>query len=101
MEDFFPFLQNPADTDFISEPICHRRRAKATMGGPSSQLPFELSNEYIKRALPQRLSSQLPFELSNEYIKRALPQRLGPVVSQNCKFKRLDSHERLFVLPCY
>jgi hypothetical protein len=80
MEDFFPFLQNPADTDFISEPICHRRRAKATMGGPSSQLPFELSNEYIKRALPQRL---------------------GPVVSQNCKFKRLDSHERLFVLPCY
>ncbi len=78
MEDFFPFLQNPADTDFISEPICHRRRAKATMGGPSSQLPFELSNEYIKRALPQRL---------------------GPVVSQNCKFKRLDSHERLFVLP--
>ena len=80
MEDFFPFLQNPADTDFISEPICHRRRAKATMGGPSSQLPFELSNEYIKRALPQRL---------------------GPVVSQNCKFKSLDSHERLFVLPCY
>ena len=80
MEDFFPFLQNPAGTDFISEPICHRRRAKATMGGPSSQLPFELSNEYIKRALPQRL---------------------GPVVSQNCKFKRLDSHERLFVLPCY
>ena len=80
MEDFFPFLQNPADTDFISEPICHRRRAKATMGGPSSQLPFKLSNEYIKRALPQRL---------------------GPVVSQNCKFKRLDSHERLFVLPCY
>ena len=80
MEDFFPFLQNPADTDFISEPICHRRRAKATMGGPSSQLPFELSNEYIKRALPQRL---------------------GPVVSQNCKFKRLDSHERLFILPCY
>ena len=80
MEDFFPFLQNPADTDFISEPVCHRRRAKATMGGPSSQLPFELSNEYIKRALPQRL---------------------GPVVSQNCKFKRLDSHERLFVLPCY
>jgi hypothetical protein len=80
MEDFFPFLQNPADTDFISEPICHRRRAKATMGGPSSQLPFELSNEYIKRALPQRL---------------------GPVVSQNCKFKRLDSHERLSVLPCY
>ena len=80
MEDFFPFLQNPADTDFISEPICHRRRAKATMGGPSSQLPFELSNEYIKRALPQRL---------------------GPVVSQNCKFRRLDSHERLFVLPCY
>jgi len=80
MEDFFPFLQNPADTDFISEPICHRRRAKATMGGPSSQLPFELSNEYIKRALPQRL---------------------GPVVSQNRKFKRLDSHERLFVLPCY
>ncbi len=69
MEDFFPFLQNPADTDFISEPICHRRRAKATMGGPSSQLPFELSNEYIKRALPPRW---------------------GPVVSQNCKFKRLD-----------
>jgi len=80
MEDFFPFLQNPADTDFISEPICHRRRAKATMGGPSSQLTFKLSNEYINRALTQRL---------------------GPVLSQNCKFKRLDSHERLFVLPCY
>src|SRR5438270_1555883 len=80
MEDFFPFLQNPADTDFISEPICHRRRAKATMGGPSSQLPFELSNEYIKRALPRRW---------------------GPVFSQTSKLKGWDFYGKMVVFPWY
>jgi hypothetical protein len=35
-------------------------------------------------------SSQLPFELSNEYINRALPQRLGPVLSEDYKILRLD-----------
>lgn len=65
MEDFFPFLQTQI---FISEPIC-RRHPKATMAGPRAQLPFKRSNEYITHALPQRS---------------------GPVVSQNCKFKRLD-----------
>ena len=81
MEDFFPFLQNPVDTGSdAGTHLPQRRHAGVPMHSPSSQLPFKLSNEYIKRALPQRL---------------------GPVVSQNCKFKRLDSHERLFVLPCY
>jgi hypothetical protein len=35
-------------------------------------------------------SSQLPFEVSNEYINRALPQRLGPVLSEDYKILRLD-----------
>jgi hypothetical protein len=66
MEDFFFF----ADTDFhFAAHLPHRRHPKATMAGPRAQLP-------LKR--------------SNDYITHALPQRSGPVVSQNCKFKRLD-----------
>jgi len=70
MEDFFPFLQNPADTGFDSGThLPQRRHAGVPMHSPSSQLPFKLSNEYINRALPQCL---------------------GPVLSEDCKILRLD-----------
>jgi hypothetical protein len=70
MEDFFPSLQNPADTGFhFGSDLPYRRHARATIGGPSPHLPFELSNEYINRALHQRL---------------------GPVLSEDCKILRLD-----------
>src|SRR3989442_1440056 len=72
MEDFFPFLQNAADTDFhFGAHLPQRRHAGVPMHSPSSQLPFKLSNEYINRAQCRRASRPICLPSARTLDRRA------------------------------